>query len=308
MSETRRHGHGPRERPAPSANDLLKERWGSRLALSVMAAVLLHAALFLLRPSWVLPRLEPTGVGGPAAADALVAANLASDGGTRAGVAPAVGEPSDSTRDDGQREMSWEGPTGGGGASGSGSSTGSLRDRLGDLDGPSLARTEPGGEARPEPPPRSPAEPESEPAESGAATGSTAALSIGGRATTTEMADRQGEEETSLERLRALDPEVVKGLGSSEVLLRNPGEVVRFKETMVRRHPEVGSTEAWISVAIWVDDGGSVEWAEINDSSGREVLDEVALTLFSEVVSFRPALDDGDPVPKSMLFYLTFPW
>lgn len=308
MSETSRHADDRRQGDAPPANDRLKDRWESRLALSLMAAVVLHAALFLLRPSWVLPYLEPAGGRGPSGADTLVAADLAASGGTRAGVAPAIGEPSDSTRDDGPRETSGDGRGPEGGATGNGTSSGSLGDRLADLDGPALAATEPGGEARPDPPPRSPAEPESEPATSRAGRGSTTALSIGGRATTAEMTDRRREEEPSLERLRALDPEVVMGLGSSEVLLRNPSEVVRFKETMVRRHPEVGATEAWVSVAIWVDEEGSVEWAEISDSSGRELLDEVALTLFTEIVSFRPALEDGDRVPKTMLFYLLFPW
>lgn len=308
MSETSRHGRRPRERPAPSANDRLKERWGSRLAWSVIAAVLLHATLFLLRPSWVLPHLEPPGGRGPSGDDALVATDLARSGGTRARVAPELAEPSDSTRDDGPRETSGEGQATDGGATGNGPSAGSLGDRLADLDGPSMAATEPGRQAGPEPPRRVPAGPESEPAASRAARGSTTALSIGGRATTAEMTDRRRGEEPSLERLRALDPEVVMGLGSSEVLLRNPSEVVRFKETMVRRHPEVGTAEAWVSVAIWVDENGSVEWAEISDSSGRERLDEVALTLFTEIVSFRPALEDGDRVPKTMLFYLLFPW
>lgn len=274
----------------------------------MIAAVLLHATLFLLRPSWALPRLEFADVPGAAGADALVATGFAPNGGTRAGVDPALGAPSDSARDDGPRETIGEGSTGNDGEAGDGASAGSLRDRLADLDGPSLAGADPGGEARLEPPDRSPAEPESEPAPSRAPPGSTSALTIGGRAAAAGMTDRREDDETSLERLRALDPEVVRGLGSSEVLLRNPGEVVRFKERMVRRHPEVGTTEAWVSVAIWVDDEGSVQWAEISDSSGREVLDEVALTLFAEVVSFRPALEDGDRVPKSMLFYLLFPW
>lgn len=308
MSETSRHADDSRQGDAPAANDRLKDRWGHRLAWSLMAAVLLHAGLFLLRPSWVLPYLESAGGRGPAGADALVATDLAASGGTRAGVAPAIGEPSDSTRDDGPRETSGEGQGTDGDATGNGPSAGSLGDRLAELDGPSLAATDPGGEARSEPPPRPTAEPESEPAPTRAGRGSTTALSIGGRATTAEVADRRQEEEPGLERLRALDPEVVMGLGSSEVLLRNPSEVVRFKETMVRRHPEVGTTEGWVSVAIWVDEGGSVEWAEISDSSGSELLDEVALTLFTEIVSFRPALEEGDRVPKTMLFYLLFPW
>jgi TonB family protein len=66
--------------------------------------------------------------------------------------------------------------------------------------------------------------------------------------------------------------------------------------------------EAAASVAIWIDERGSVEWAEINQSSGRTDLDELALQLFSEVVAFHPARDQGVRVPISAIFWVNFPW
>lgn len=309
MSETSRRRDHPRQGSVLSANERLKAGWDGRLAWSVIVAVLLHAALFLLRPGWDFPRLEATRERGPAGAEWLVATDLASASGGSPAVALAVGEPSDSTRDDAPSASGVDGATDGTtGADGDGTSSRALRERLGDVGDPALAAGESPRRAPPEPRP-SPAEesePESPRARRDGENGSS--LTIGGRAATAEVTDEPDEGTPDLERLRSLDPDVVVGLGSSEVLLRNPGEVVRYKETMARRHPEVATIEAWVSVAIWVDEDGSVEWAEVSDSSGREVLDEAALTLFADVVAFRPAREGGDRVPKSMLFYLLFPW
>ena len=308
MSETSRRRDHPRQGSVLSANERLKAGWDGRLAWSVIVAVLLHAALFLLRPGWDFSRLEAIGERGTAGTEWLVATDLGSASGGSPAVALAVGEPSDSTRDDAPSPSGEDGATDGTGADGDGTSSRSLRQRLGDVDGPALAAGESARRAPPQPRP-SPAEesePESSPVPRDGENGSS--LTIGGRAATAEVTDAPEKGTPDLERLRSLDPDVVVGLGSSEVLLRNPGEVVRYKETMARRHPEVATTEAWVSVAIWVDEDGSVEWAEVSDSSGREALDEAALTLFADVVAFRPAREGGDRVPKSMLFYLLFPW
>lgn len=315
MSEASRHSPGPREGAARSANDRLKDRWGSRLAWSVMGAVVLHAALFLLRPGWGLTPLEPLGDPGRSGAGWLTEIELPSGTSTGGGGdrAPGltVGEPSDSARAGPDRPSAGPGsrPGDAGGSDAGEGSTRSVRDRLADATGPSLAGGESGHRPPRELPPRPAPEPEAEVSvrrSGGGAEGGT--LSIGGRAATAGGSDTPSDDGPNLDRLRSLDPDVAVGLGSSEVLLRNPGEVVGFKETMARRHPRVANTEAWVSVAIWVDENGSVEWAEVSDSSGSELLDRVALALFTDVVAFRPALDRGDRVPKSMLFYLLFPW
>lgn len=309
MTETTRHARRPSGEGALSANDRREDRWSSRLAWSLMGAVVLHAALFLLRPGWDLPRLEPRGEAGAVRGDRLVATRLSSGGGGGRAVAPTVGEPSDSARERQDRPSVASGSRSGA-SNGSGSASRSLKDRLGDAGEPSLAG---GGQADRrtprKPPPRPEPDPETESSPGRSADGSgERPLSIGGRAATAAMTDTPSDDPPEFGRLRSLDPDVAVGLASSEVLLRNPSEVVRFKEMMVRRHPELARTEGWVSVAIWIDENGSVEWAEVSESSGREILDRAALELFTDVVAFRPALERGDRVPKSMLFYLLFPW
>ena len=63
-----------------------------------------------------------------------------------------------------------------------------------------------------------------------------------------------------------------------------------------------------VDVAVWIDEWGSVEWAEISRSSGLQELDEIALALFNEVASFRPARDQGVRVSMSVIFSVPFPW
>jgi TonB family protein len=63
-----------------------------------------------------------------------------------------------------------------------------------------------------------------------------------------------------------------------------------------------------VSVAIWVNAAGNVEWAEIVSSSGRPEWDALALELFDDVVTFRPARLEGIPMPMSAIFTVDFPW
>lgn len=303
-------------RPAASANDRMKERWNRRLAWSLAWAVVLHAAVFLLAPAWSLldrPELDPPGEPTPGA---IAVTRLLPSGGVPGRIARGtpVAEPSDTAAE----EAGSESPSAAGdGAGSAGAGRGSdvtrltqeeLWDRLDGADGPALALTESPGE--PAEPPEPTPDPEPGEGESvgprGRGTGE--GLSIGGRAATVEVGAEGEGDSLGLGRLRSLEPEVVAGLGSAEVLLRNPSAVTRFTRRAARRRPAVASTEAFVGVAIWVDRNGSVEWAEVSESTGHEVLDEVALTLFRDVVAFQPALEDGERVPKSMLFYILFPW
>lgn len=298
-----------------SANDRMKARWGSRVAWSLILAVLLHAAVFALWPEWSpadenLDRLvEP-------AADWLAAADVA-PAGDEAGPAGAPGlmisERPDSAEEEAAEPAAADDgdgsePTGAGRGGAPADGAASLRERLGEA-----GRAELAASARTRPPPRAVDDSERETNERETADRDSADPSgssgiRGGRATTAGAPDPGREGSSALERLRALEPGVTTGLGSSEVLLRNPSEVVRFKERAAERYPAVESTEGWVGVAVWIDEAGSVEWAEISESSGSEVLDEVTLTLFRDVVEFRPALEDGDRVGKSMIFFLLFPW
>ena len=95
---------------------------------------------------------------------------------------------------------------------------------------------------------------------------------------------------------------------SAGVMLQNPTEVEAFMARtyrLGRLDPEVAGR---VSVTLWIDRRGSVEWAEITESSGRPDLDELALALFNEVVAFRPARDNGVSVSRSVVFAVNFPW
>ena len=109
-----------------------------------------------------------------------------------------------------------------------------------------------------------------------------------------------------LSRLSALRPQIVLPGTSAWILIRNPAEVNRFMNGMT--YGEDSGVEGLVDVAVWIDEWGSVEWAEISRSSGRQEMDEIALALFNEVASFRPARDRGIRVSLSAIFSVPFPW
>jgi TonB family protein len=110
-----------------------------------------------------------------------------------------------------------------------------------------------------------------------------------------------------LSRLSGVRPQIVLPGTSAWILIRNPTEVDRF---MSRRASARGAStiEGLVDVAVWIDEWGSVEWAEISRSSGRQEMDEIALALFNEIASFRPARDQGVRVSMSLIFSVPFPW
>jgi hypothetical protein len=136
-----------------------------------------------------------------------------------------------------------------------------------------------------------------------------AALRGAGMAGLTD-ADHQSLDELSaldLERLAAVRPEVALEASSAWVLVRNPGQVKDFilqHATDNRDRPKPAAA----SVAIYISAAGSVEWAEVIASSGRSDWDDLALKLFNDVVTFRPARLQGVPTPMSAVFTVDFPW
>ncbi len=109
-----------------------------------------------------------------------------------------------------------------------------------------------------------------------------------------------------LSRLVGLRPRIVLPGTSAWILIRNPAEVERFMRRMT--YGEDSGVEGLVDVALWIDEWGSVEWAEISRSSGDQGIDEIALALFNEVASFRPARDRGVRVSLSAIFSVPFPW
>jgi len=111
-----------------------------------------------------------------------------------------------------------------------------------------------------------------------------------------------------LDRLAALEPELAVAAPSAWVLIRNPLEVEEFLRSGYawgRLDPRATGS---VSVTLWIDERGSVEWAEISESSGDRELDEFALAVFNEVAVFRPAREEGVRVSRSVSFALNFPW
>ena len=109
-----------------------------------------------------------------------------------------------------------------------------------------------------------------------------------------------------LSRLSGVRPQIVLPGTSAWVLIRNPSAVDRFMRGMT--YGDDSEAEGLVDVAVWIDEWGSVEWAEISRSSGHQEMDEIALALFNEVASFRPARDRGVRVSLSVILSVPFPW
>jgi len=111
-----------------------------------------------------------------------------------------------------------------------------------------------------------------------------------------------------LDRLSAVRPEMVVLAPSSWVLVRNPFEIEQFMLASRQEGRLDPAFEGWVQVVIWIDERGSVEFSEVSRSSGDPEVDELALALFRDVVSFRPARNGGVTVPVSVIFQLNFPF
>jgi TonB family protein len=272
----------PGEWRTRTANDVLKSRWGNHLAWSTTAAAALHAALFLWSPRW--EPLRPTNDRSltRAAMEAIALYEAAST----AGVMPTVTEASSDEPD----------PI----VEASNGDQGSLGFSDWELAGRAEARLE---ELRR----RTSPEPTIVDAET-VVSGEDETVRIGGRLSELDFESDEAARALELDRLSAVRPELAFLSPSSWVLIQNPGEVADF---MVRRFGTrtLGSDALeTVSVSLWIDERGSVEWAEVNRSSGRPEVDELALEFFNEVVSFRPAREQGVRVPVAVIFSLTVPW
>ena len=280
----------PRDRQFYSANERWKAQWNARLALSTMVAVAAHVVIFAVTPSWRASfltsdpaqfepmRLVWTPGGGalPSRGTQLPLATPVSD---EQGPTPVQPGLEDGTAIDGGDLAE---------------SFASLRARLLGRSLPAPAITEP--------------EPEPEiPSDDGSAANEES-LVIGGRASIAERTTSADSSSLDLDRLSALRPELALSLLSAWVMLRNPTEVEAFMARSYRLGWLDPETTGRVSVTLWIDRRGSVEWAEISQSSGRPDLDEIALALFNEIVAFRPARDNGVSVSRSVTFAVSFPW
>ena len=287
---------------APTANDRFKAKWDNRLAWSIVVAVFVHMAGFAFFPGWRLRDLSPEAVFGArgtewillqppgpiAGLDAIAFAAVSGAGEDSASAAEV--EEEEGQEDSDPAEFADPGGEGRGG---------SFLDRL-------------RGRAAPRP---VVAEPELEVAEAEApvdarsdGTPSDDALSIDGRASTASLESLPDPDELDLDRLSVLEPELSLTALSAWVLVRNPDEVMEFMRRSAALEGLAEEDFLTVRITLWIDRTGSVEWSEIMESSGDRRVDEIALELVNEVISFRPAREQGVAVARSAVFSIPFPW
>lgn len=272
-----------------SANQRLKENWDARVSWATVLAVVVHVALFVSWPDQARQGMESEPQSEPLQLEWITIRQSSPAQQAQAPLGLPVLDELDSLQVDDHRIGAPEGEG----------------ERYASLDEVFENRLLSSSAPRP-----TLAEPEEQSeASDGSANGpSDEADRFAGDAATAELPDWLGATPMDLDRLSEVRPEMAVVAPSSWVLIRNPQEVEAFIAGSYRRGELDRSWNGSVSVALWIDGRGRVEWAEISQSSGRDDMDEVALTLFSEVALFRPARNDGAPAPRSVVFSLQFPW
>ena len=287
---------------APTANDRFKAQWDNRLAWSIVVAVFVHMAGFAFFPGWRLRDLSPEPVFGARGTEWILLQPPGRVPGVEAIALAAVsgaGEDSASAAEIEAGEEEGDADAAGFADAGRDGRARGFLERLRGRAAPRPILAEPELE---------PAEPES-PVDSGSEEAQADdALSIGGSASTASLESLPDPDELDLDRLSVLEPELSLTALSAWVLVRNPDEVMEF---MRRSAASAGLAEVdfrTVRVTLWIDRTGSVEWSEIMESSGDRRVDEIALELVNEVISFRPAREQGVAVARSAVFSIPFPW
>ncbi len=276
-----------------SANDRLKDRWENHVAWSTVGAVVFHAAIIGFVGFTVMaPFIEDD----PSQGQMMLLPPSVGEGAGLEGMATPVALPEEANA---EVEAS-EGGLAGSEVGGSGNSDETMdlwaatAERLGRR---GLLRAE---VVELEPPGEDEGEPEGDSV-------SVAALDSADLLAELAHADSL-QVELSLERLTEIRPELATMIPSMWILLRNPTDVENFLRRSYGRWTLDRDRPATVTVTVWIDTRGSVEWAEVSRSSGRANLDEAALALFNEVVAFRPARHEGVSISGSATFALLFPW
>ena len=287
---------------APTANDRFKAQWGDRLAWSIVVAVSVHVAGFAFFPGWRLRDLSPEPIFGARGTEWILLQPPGPLSGLDAIAFAAVsgaGEDSASAGEIEEEERQEDSnPAGFADAAGGGDGDGFL-DRLRGRAAPRPVVVEPELEL---------SEPESSASSGGEAAPAEDALEIGGNASTASLESLPDPDELDLDRLSVLEPELSLTSLSAWVLVRNPDEVMEFMRRSAAQEGLAEEDFMTVRVTLWIDRRGSVEWSEIMESSGDRRVDEIALQLVNEVISFRPAREQGVAVARSAVFSIPFPW
>ncbi len=281
----------PQDAPYETANSALRAQWGNTVAWSTMLAVAVHAAAFAFWPTWDVsdslldPDLELQGT----AWMVLYAPPSSGGAGGVAAASLALLAESDSLpiEDVDARAIT------GGSELAQARGSARLRERLAGRNGPvpTLVKFSPATR-----PPGVGDDPGDTRAEVPTVEEPLAA----------DLALMIEASPLDLSRLSDVRPQIALPGTSAWILIRNPSEVVRFMNGVA--YSGDSEAEGRVDVAVWIDEWGSVEWAEITRSSGYQEMDELALALFNEVASFLPARDQGVRVSMSVIFSVPFPW
>lgn len=292
-----------------NANEAFKARSEARFYRAIMIAAAAHILLFVVSPDWIKSSIEAGAPSGHPGLEVVALGDLPSPGpeGQAGGLLTLTPvEEGDEGEVEDEGERSEEGPDlapdpvqGGGGGFGAGvGSPGDLA-RLAALR-PALADPEPAPEELPDDQVEDAAQ------DSEGTGGEDGTARIREHASEMDYERLSREEILDLERLSALRPELSFTAPSNWILVRNPREVGDFLEARFGQAEADQRPRGSFSVALWIDERGSVEWAEINRSSGEPELDHSALELFREVVAFAPAREDGLRVPTAVIFWLSY--
>ncbi len=93
-------------------------------------------------------------------------------------------------------------------------------------------------------------------------------------------------------------------------IIRNPSVLQRFLRSRYNPMHASVAHNGYVSVAMSIDERGDVGWTAITASSGSELIDEIALAVFTDVAIFTPARSAGRRVPVSVVISVPFtsPW
>ena len=286
--------------PSPSANEQFHRKWEAYWGWSTAVAIVAHLAMFALSPTWnteIEEEIPASWEGSRLLALPFFGQAPSLRQAPATPLALAQGADEDQTE-----PITQEGSTA------TSLDRGDLWDAVGE-------RRKSGGRLTP-----SIAEPDIEPAEESASEDTVSEqdnsgvvngghTEIGGRhASTTDLIITELQDSLRLDRLSALRPDLAFMAASAWVLIRNPIEVENFMGRGYREGSLDPSIHGTVSVTLWIDRGGSVEWAEVVESSGTRDLDEYALELFNEVAEFRPARERGVTISRSVTLLVQFPW
>ncbi|MEQ1855060.1 MAG: TonB family protein [Longimicrobiales bacterium] len=278
-----------------SASEQLRGRWEAYVSRATAAAVVAHATVFALSPAWQVSQelMDPMAAG----SDAVLLVSYGDGSSTEQLLSPV--------------------PTILGDADPAGvSATGqevplvtdaevaALWDALGDQTRRGRIRLPALAEPAVDPRPADDASPD----EDGAPTEEDDTPSFESDAVLSDLAELPEPDSLQLDRLSALRPELAFMSASAWVLIRNQAEVEAYLRRSYREGLLDESATGSVSVTLWIDRRGSVEWAEISKSSGRPDLDEFTLALFNEVADFRAARERGLYISRSVTFSVNYPW